>query len=182
MFAVDLCAVHASHSLATRVQPALLASRPSVLPVAQRPNASLCHKRDRRFAPEKPSVPPAHTVVRTSRFPSAPCALLLRSFSQERKSTPSFSMACARFCRNGGSAHRRKINRSYSMICGFDKTPITKKSAQNDSTNRSAGPQPAAQPRMREPRVYVIVSGRAHVLARPVAPHHKLLIRGGHQL
>jgi hypothetical protein len=182
MFAVDLRAVRAPHVLARRVQPAPSAVRPSVLSAGQRPNASACHKRERRFAPRKPSVPLAHTVGRASRFPSAPCALLPRSFSKERKSSPSFSSACARFCRNGGCTLLQKINCSRSMICKLGKKPMTQKSAHHNPTIRSAEPELTAEPAVRDSRVYVIVSGRAHVIARPVAPHHKLPIRGGYLL
>ena len=169
MSAVDLRAVRSSHGPARRVHPAPSAVRPSVLSVAQRPNASLCNKRDRRFAPQKRSVTLTHTIERVSRFLSSPCALLPRSFRKERKSTPLFSIACARFCGNGGCAVLQKINYSRSVICKLRKEPITQESAGKTLTNRPAEPKPTGQPGMRQHRLCVIVSGRPHVVARRVS-------------
>ena len=142
MFRVNLRAVRAPHGLSRHVQPAPLASRHPILSIAQRSSASLCHKRDRRFAPQKPPVPLAHTIERVSLFPSAFCALLPQSFSKERKSSPSFSSACARFCGNGGCALLQRINCPLSMIYKLGKEPITQKSGESTPINRSAGPQP----------------------------------------
>jgi hypothetical protein len=182
MFAVDLRAVRNPHVVIRRFQPALSAVRPSVLSAGQRPNASPCHKRDRRFAPKKPPVPPARTLGGASRFPSAPCALLPRSFARVQLPTPFFSCAHTLFSKNTGGGVRRGKSCLRSMSCALRKTPITRKSTQHNPANRAAEPERTAEPAVRDSRVYVIVSGRAHVIARPVAPHHKLKIRGGYLL
>jgi len=109
MFPVDLRALRAPHGLARRVQPALSAVRPSVLSVTQRPNTSPRHKIDRAFAAKKPSSQHAHTLERASRFPSASCALLPRSFARVQLPTPFFSCAPTLFSKNtGGGVSRRK--------------------------------------------------------------------------
>jgi hypothetical protein len=144
MFAVDLRAVRTPHGLAGRLQSALSAVRPSVLSVTQRPNATLCHKEDQAFTRKKSPAPHAQTVRRSTRFPSAPCALFSHSFPQERKSSPSFSMACARFWRRGGYPAHRKINGSNSMVCKLRKRPgcglYLQPAQKNDAKERAKQP------------------------------------------
>jgi hypothetical protein len=168
MFALDLLAVRAPRCL-SRVQPASSASRAPVLPVAQRPNASPCHKRDRRFAPQKPSVPLAHTIERASRFPSSPCALLPRSFARVQLSTPFFSCAPALFVKNAGGGVPRERSCLRSMSCALCKTPKTEEIVENLPANPATTAEPTAQPRMRDPRLCVIVFGRPHLAARRVS-------------
>jgi hypothetical protein len=169
MVAVDLRAVRAVRGLAGRFPLALLAIGPSVLPITQRPNAALCHKKDRASAQRTTSLPQANTIARPSRSLSAPCALLPHSFSRERKSTPSFSMACARFWRNGGIVVREKINNSQSTTCKLREAPTTERAGEIAVPNHASGPQPIAQPRMRQPHLCVIVFGRPPVSARRVS-------------
>ncbi len=76
-----------------------------------------------------PAVPPqtsrchplAHSLTHrkniTPAFPFT-SALLFRSFAQERKLTPLFSCACARFCRKWGYRENlvRKLDCQYSLL------------------------------------------------------------------
>jgi hypothetical protein len=78
-------------------------------------------------------------------------------------------MACARFWRNGGCAVLQTINGSRSTICRLRKSPNSQERAQNAPQNRATVPQPNVPHPMRRPRVYVIVSGRPHVVARRVS-------------
>jgi hypothetical protein len=55
------------------------------------------------------SLIPASDKTITLAFPAA-SALFVRSFAQERKSTPFFSGVSARFCRNGGITHLPQNN------------------------------------------------------------------------
>ena len=180
MFAVDLRAVRAPQGLDRRLQPAPQALRTSVLSITQRPYPTVRNKKDRGFAPKKPPSPHAQTERRSTHFPSAPCALFSRSSSQERKSSLSFSRACARFWRNGGYPAHRKINGSYSMICKLKKVRTTERASTtrvrpvlaahaDNIPIRAAAPQPNAQPRMRQPHLCVIVFGRPPVSARRVS-------------
>jgi hypothetical protein len=53
---------------------------------------------------------------RPSAFLSSVCVLLVRSFTQERKSTPLFSCACARFRRTRGSLRSSKNSPCYHQL------------------------------------------------------------------
>ena len=165
MFPVDLRALRAPHGLARRVQPALSAVRPSVLSVTQRPNTSPRHKIDRAFAAKKPSSQHAHTLERASRFPSASCALLPRSFARVQLPTPFFSCAPTLFSKNTGGAVSRRKSCLHSMSCALCKTRMTEKSQKDIQINCATAPQPSSQPRMRQPHLCVIVSGRPPVSA-----------------
>lgn len=61
--------------------------------------------------------------------------LFLRSFAQERKSTPLFSAACTRFCRNGGCAPSgNMVTQSNSLDTN---RPVSSRSARGDRFGRS---------------------------------------------
>ena len=134
MFAADPRTAHTPHNLARSAQPPL----PPDNSISLAPNLPAQHSGSKTMAasqPAKPRAPHANTSSKSSRFLSPPCALFPRSFSQEGKSTPLFSIACAQFCRNGRCAPSRKISRPHSMICELRKTPKTEKSAKNSPTN-----------------------------------------------
>jgi hypothetical protein len=193
MFAVDLYAVRAPHGILGRAQPILAGARsPSPSPTAQpqtparttrhivqiaRPLLSYSY----RILLPQPlcfdihvvcpgGVPPTRKVPCNEHLAkrSCPHASLNGELNQSRTTDAQpISATLPPFAAQNGTSVR-------------DGSRPSPRRAQSLTPCLSRVPQPKAQPRMREPRVCVIVFGRPHVSARRVTPHPKFLIRGGH--
>jgi hypothetical protein len=195
MFAVDLYAVRAPHGIAGRVQPILVGPRSSS---------------PSRAAQPKTSVRITRHIVQINRplFSYSYRLLLPQPICFDihvvcpGSVPPTRKVPCNQELAKRSSTHA-SLNGEMNQSKTTDEQPISAKlppfAAQNGisvrNTSRpsrprsrslppclSRAPQPKAQPRMRGSRLCVIVFGRPHVSARRVAPHPKLLIRGGYLL
>ena len=166
--------VHASHGLARRAQPALLAVRPSLLSVGQRPNATLCPKKDRAFAQKKTSAPRTRTVRRTSHFPSAACALfgcslcaLVQSFHNQLLCFHALPHSLKKA--PGIGVPPKKKSLALNELRTLPNANARKSEYRKSKLIACRRLESDAQPRMRDSRLCVIVSGRPPVSARRVS-------------
>jgi hypothetical protein len=170
MFAADLRAVRAPRGLAKRLQPAPLALRPSVLSITQRPNATLSHKKDRAFTPQNAPAPHAHTERRATRFPSAPCALFAYSLCALVQSPYDQLLSFHALPHSlkkapGIGAPPQKTSFAFNELRTLQNANVDKSEYKNSELIARLSAEPAPQPRMRQPHLCVIVSGRPPVSA-----------------
>jgi len=170
MFAADLRAVCAPHSLARDAQPTPSAVYPSVLSATRHPNTSLRHKIDRAFTSQKPSSPHAHTLKRATHSPSTPCALFDHSLRAHVQSPHDQLLSFHAFPHSlkkapGIGVPPQKTPFALNMLRTLQTaTPLKSENKKSKPISRR-NLEPPTQPRMRQPHLCVIVSGRPPVSA-----------------
>jgi hypothetical protein len=166
MFAVDPCAVRVPHGLAKSVPPTV----PAAHSISALHNAASRQFASERIDPSRPAKQHAihaHTVTKASHLVSAHCAFFLALFPGSASQLPCFQSRAHSFVKTPGVGCSAQ-----EVACAQRVAHSAKRNCRRERMNQAKRqlPQLSNSARMRDPRLCVIVSVRAHVLARPVAP------------